>query len=270
MYAYSSILAALIERGQHRQGRRIDVSMLESMVEWMGYPLYYAFDGAAPPPRSRRRARDDLSVRAVPRRRRRHRDARPAERARVAASSARSVLEQPALAADPRFASNAARTAAREALRAIIVEAFATLDRRRGRRAARRGADRQRARQHDGRTSGPSAAAARGRWTEVDTPAGPIPALLPPGMPSDAATRAWTRCRRSAQHTDAILAELGLDAAAIARAARSRARSERARTHDKQNHDHGQPPPSRSRSPLSPPTSRSTRSRPRCSTAPRT
>ena len=52
MYAYSSILAALIARGRTGRGRRIDVSMLESMVEWMGYPLYYAFDGAAPPPRA--------------------------------------------------------------------------------------------------------------------------------------------------------------------------------------------------------------------------
>src|SRR4029079_9686136 len=52
MYAYSGILAALIERGRTGRGRRIDVSMLESMVEWMSYPLYYAFDGAEPPPRS--------------------------------------------------------------------------------------------------------------------------------------------------------------------------------------------------------------------------
>src|SRR5688500_17029270 len=52
MYAYTSILAALIQRGRTGLGRRIDISMLESMAEWMGYPLYYAFDGAAPPPRS--------------------------------------------------------------------------------------------------------------------------------------------------------------------------------------------------------------------------
>src|SRR5213592_1007109 len=52
MYAHSSILAALIERGRSGRGKRIDISMLESMVEWMSYPLYYAFDGAEPPPRS--------------------------------------------------------------------------------------------------------------------------------------------------------------------------------------------------------------------------
>ncbi|MFO1322429.1 MAG: CaiB/BaiF CoA-transferase family protein, partial [Burkholderiales bacterium] len=52
MYAYSSILAALLQRERTGRGRHVDVSMLESLVEWMGYPLYYAFDGAPPPPRS--------------------------------------------------------------------------------------------------------------------------------------------------------------------------------------------------------------------------
>ena len=52
MVSYSNILAALIQRGKTGLGTHIDVSMLESMVEWMGYPLYYAYDGAPPPPRS--------------------------------------------------------------------------------------------------------------------------------------------------------------------------------------------------------------------------
>ena len=52
MYAYTNILAALIERERTGEGCAIDVSMLESMVEWMGFPLYYAFDGAEPPPRA--------------------------------------------------------------------------------------------------------------------------------------------------------------------------------------------------------------------------
>src|SRR5699024_3731412 len=54
MYAYSRILAALYLRNCSGNGRgsRIEVSMLESMVEWMGYPMYYAFDGGPPPPRT--------------------------------------------------------------------------------------------------------------------------------------------------------------------------------------------------------------------------
>ena len=52
MYASNNILAALIARGKTGQGCRIDLSMLECMVEWMSNPLYYAFDGASPPPRT--------------------------------------------------------------------------------------------------------------------------------------------------------------------------------------------------------------------------
>ena len=52
MYAYTNILAALMHRQQTGQGQRIDVSMLESLTEWMSYPLYYAFDGAPPPART--------------------------------------------------------------------------------------------------------------------------------------------------------------------------------------------------------------------------
>src|SRR5690606_38450025 len=52
MYAYSSILSALLLRERTGKGSRIDVSMLESMVEWMGFPMYYAFEGAQPPVRA--------------------------------------------------------------------------------------------------------------------------------------------------------------------------------------------------------------------------
>src|SRR5258706_11376503 len=52
MYAYTDILAALLQRGQTRNGQHIDISMLQSLAEWMSYPLYYAFDGAPPPPRT--------------------------------------------------------------------------------------------------------------------------------------------------------------------------------------------------------------------------
>lgn len=52
MYAYTSVLAALMQRDKTGQGSRIDVSMLESLGEWMGFPMYYAYGGAEPPPRS--------------------------------------------------------------------------------------------------------------------------------------------------------------------------------------------------------------------------
>ena len=84
MYGYTNILAALIERGKTGLGKRIDVSMLESMVEWMGYPLYYAFDGAEPPPRAGAAHATIYPYGPFPDRRRQDGDARPAERARVA------------------------------------------------------------------------------------------------------------------------------------------------------------------------------------------
>ncbi|CAN0407736.1 unnamed protein product, partial [Phaeothamnion confervicola] len=52
MYAYTNILAALLERGRTGRGRHIDISMLEALGEWMTYPLYYAFEGAEPPRRT--------------------------------------------------------------------------------------------------------------------------------------------------------------------------------------------------------------------------
>ncbi len=52
MYAYSSILAALYDRARTGRGRRIEISMLEALAEWMGFPLYYTHEGQAPPSRS--------------------------------------------------------------------------------------------------------------------------------------------------------------------------------------------------------------------------
>ncbi len=52
MYAFTNILAALMQRMQTGRGQHIDISMLEALAEWNRYPLYYAFDGAPPPPRT--------------------------------------------------------------------------------------------------------------------------------------------------------------------------------------------------------------------------
>ena len=52
MYAYTNILSALLMRGKTGQGSHIDVSMLEALGEWMGYPMYYAYQGATPPVRA--------------------------------------------------------------------------------------------------------------------------------------------------------------------------------------------------------------------------
>ena len=215
MYAYSGILAALIERGRTGRGRRIDVSMLESMVEWMSYPLYYAFDGAEPPPRSGAAHATIYPYGPFP--------AGDGGVVMLGLQNEREwqvfcsrVLGRPELAADARFASNAARTAEREALRALIVETFRPL-------TAEQVVARLDAAQIANARVNTMAEVwahpqlrARGRWTEVSTPAGPVPALLPPGA-NDADDARMDAVPALGAHTDALLAELGLDAAAIAR-----------------------------------------------------
>ncbi len=215
MYAYSGILAALIERGRTGLGRRIDVSMLESMVEWMSYPMYYAFDGAAPPPRTGAAHATIYPYGPFP--------AGDGKVVMLGLQNEREwrvfcerVLEQPALAADPRFASNAARTAAREALHALIVEAFSTL-----------GAEQVVARLDAAQIANAQVNTmadvwahaqlqARARWVEVATPSGPVPALLPPGS-RDAAEVRMDAVPALGEHTTALLGELGLAAADIER-----------------------------------------------------
>ena len=207
MYAYSNILAALIRRGRTGRGCRIDVSLLESMVEWMGYPLYYAFDGAPPPPRAGAAhatiypygpfaAGDGGTVMMG------------LQNEREWRIFCERVLERPALADDARFDSNSRRSAARDELRAIIVETFSGLT---AEQVAARldAAGIANARVNDMHDVWQHAQlAARGRWAEVGTPAGPVPALLPPGAP-EAFTSRMDPVPALGAHTESILRELG-------------------------------------------------------------
>lgn len=213
MYAYTNILAALLQRGRTGKGCRIDVSMLESMVEWMSFPLYYAFEGAEPPPRAGAAHATIYPYGPFP--------AGDGKLVMLGLQNEREwqvfcakVLEQPGLANDERFASNTRRTASRDALREIIVQAFAPFT---AAEIMKRLGDAQIATaqvntMHD--VWNHPQLKARERWTEVGTGAGPIPALQPPGMP-----REWN-ARMDAvptlgQHTDSILAECGYDKDAI-------------------------------------------------------
>jgi itaconate CoA-transferase len=213
MYAYSNILAALIARGQTGKGCHIDVSMLESMVEWMNYPLYYAIDGAAPPPRTGAAHATIYPYGPFP-----AGDGKVVmlglQNEREWGQFCTKVLLQPLLAFDPRFASNAARTGARAQLRAIIVDVFAQLTSSDviARLEEASIANAQMNDMHD-LWQHPQLKARR-RWVEIDTPAGKIPALLPPGVPNTCTAR-MDPVPALGQHTDAILASLGYDNAAI-------------------------------------------------------
>ena len=215
MYAYGGILAALLERGRSGRGQRIDISMLESMVEWMSYPLYYAFDGAEPPQRTGAAHATIYPYGPF-----------PAGDGRIVMLGLQNerewqvfcarVLERPELASDPRFASNAARTVAREALRAIIVATFA------GMTAEQVTSRLDQAQIANARVNTMGEVwthpqlQARSRWSEVATPSGPVPALVPPGA-RDASDVRMDAVPALGAHTDALLAELGFDAATIAR-----------------------------------------------------
>jgi itaconate CoA-transferase len=221
MYAYSNILAALIERGRTGFGCRIDVSMLESMVEWMSYPLYYAFDGANPPPRAGAAHATIYPYGPFP-----TGDGRTVmlglQNEREWAVFCREVLLQPALATDPRFASNSRRTEARAELRAMIVDAFATLTAEEvvARLDAAQIANARMNDMHD--VWEHEQLKARDRWGRVATPAGSVPALLPPGQPNGWPPR-MDPVPALGEHTDAILRELGLSDADIARLRAERA-----------------------------------------------
>jgi itaconate CoA-transferase len=213
MYAYSSILSALLLRGRTGRGSHIDVSMLESLCEWMGYPLYYAYGGASPPPRLGAshatifpygpfQAGDGRTVMLG------------LQNEREWQAFCAVVLGQADLATDPRFASNALRNQRRNELRGIILDTFAGLTaaqvRERLDRAQIANAavnDMKDVWQHP-------QLAARKRWAEVASPAGPLPALLPPGV-NDQFEPRMDAIPALGEHTAAVLRELGLGAAEI-------------------------------------------------------
>ena len=215
MYAYSSILAALLQQAQTGRGRRIDISMLEALTEWTSYPLYYAFEGAAPPPRSGAAHATIYPYGPFPTGADGGSVMLGLQNEREWVNFCQQVLQQPALASDPRFAGNACRVAARDELRAVIVETFRPL-------TAPQVVERLEAAQIANARVNTMAEVwahpqlqARGRWREVDSPVGPLPALLPPGNWDDGEPR-LDAVPALGQHTDALLTELGLDATAIA------------------------------------------------------
>ena len=207
MYAYSNILAALIQRGKTGRGCRIDVSMLEAMVEWMSFPMYYAFDGAEPAPRAGAShatiypygpfsAGDGRSVMLG------------LQNEREWQIFCAKVLLHPALANDERFNANAKRVSNKPALQQIISETFArlTLEDVIARLDDAQIANASVNTMHD--VWAHAQLKARERWVEVATPVGPIPALRPPGVPASFDAR-MDAVPALGQHADAILAELG-------------------------------------------------------------
>jgi hypothetical protein len=181
MYAYTNILSALLQRDKTGEGAHIDVSMLESLAEWMGFPMYYAMDNAPPPPRSGAShatiypygpflAGDGVSIMLG------------LQNEREWLKFCEVVLQIPTLATDPRFHNNSLRNQNREALQVLILEVFAKLTSNEViRRLDEAPIANARMNNMADLWAHPQLQA-RQRWTSVDSPVGPLPALLPPGL----------------------------------------------------------------------------------------
>ena len=207
LYAYSSILAALLKRERTGRGDRIDISMLECLTEWMTPALYvYKGTGAVPArvgvrhnmivPYGAYQCADGAVLFAIQTQR---------EWQRFCAQ----VMNDAALAGDARFATNADRLQHRADLEQLIEQRFASQERA-SVIALLEAADIPTGAVNDV----PAVAshvqlAARNRWVEVDAPGGAIPALVPPhnlrGAPP-----AMGAVPALGAHTADVLAELDI------------------------------------------------------------
>jgi crotonobetainyl-CoA:carnitine CoA-transferase CaiB-like acyl-CoA transferase len=203
LYAYSSILAALIARSRTGLGQRIDISMLECLTEWMTPPLYVWRGAKKIPPRAGVRhnmivpygayaCRDGSVMFAI-------------QSDREWRRFCEHVM--PSIANDARFGTNPDRLQHREILEPLIEETFRALS----------VSDVSRLLEQAGIATGivndvPAVAehpqlAARNRWVDVDSPCGTIPALIPPHNLKDSPPL-MGRVPALGEHTDEILKEL--------------------------------------------------------------
>ncbi len=213
MYAYTNILSALLLRNQTQEGSHIDVSMLESLSEWMGFPLYYAYQGASPPPRNGAShatiypygpfpvGKNDTVMLGL-------------QNEREWQVFCEKVLFQAELAQDPRFSNNSQRNENRNALKAIIDQCFSalTITQVEERLDLAQIAN---ARMNDmAGLWNHEQLKARNRWQSVGSPVGEIPALLPPGKNSAYDYR-MDPIPAIGEHTEQILTELGFSSEQI-------------------------------------------------------
>ena len=207
MYAFSNILAAIIRRHKTGTGCCIDISMLETMTEWMSFPMYYAYQGAEPPARAGASHATIYPYGPFP-----VGDGNSVmlglQNEREWAIFCDQVLQQPELKEDVRFSSNTRRSEARSELRSIIVEVFSKmtlttvtqrLDTARIGNASMNSME---------QVWNHAQLAARDRWRFVDSPNGPVKAMLPPGAPEEFSSR-MDPIPESGEHSREILTELG-------------------------------------------------------------
>jgi itaconate CoA-transferase len=208
MYAFTGVLTALYERERTGAGTALQVAMLDALGEWMTQPYLYAVYGGEEPRRTGARhasispygpyaAADGQVFLGL-------------QNEREWAVLCRDILGRPELIGDPRFATNTGRVAHDHELTAIIEAALRdlTISEVEARLDAA-GIANARLRTPAEFAAHPQLAA-RDRWRDIGTPAGPVRALLPPVTVSGRES-AMGDVPGLGQHTAAILAELGLE-----------------------------------------------------------
>ncbi len=207
MYAYSGILTALYQREKSGKGTRIEVTMLEALAEWMGYPLYYTHFGGTAPART-----GPNHAAIVPYGRYETGDGKSImlglQNEREWAVFCEKVLLQPGFAQDPRYGSNSRRAAKRSEINALIAEVFATLTTEQLiERLDASGIANARMNTPDEVWEHPQLKA-RDRWREMDSPVGLLATLLPPvTMPGFEAR--IDAVPELGEHMERILSEFG-------------------------------------------------------------
>lgn len=213
MYAYTGVLTAIISRFKTGKGAVIEVSMLEALAEWMGFPLYYSAYGENEPKRTGAShstifpygpfaTGDDKMVFLG------------IQNEREWVKFCEKVLEQPQLASDPRFDSNSKRVENKGALRDIIEKEFQKKDSEQVIEGLEEAGI---ANAHLNTLADLIAhpqLEARERWSEVDSPVGKLKALIPPATFDEIET-VMKPIPEVGEHSEAILKELGFDDSAI-------------------------------------------------------
>jgi crotonobetainyl-CoA:carnitine CoA-transferase CaiB-like acyl-CoA transferase len=217
MYAMSSILAALLRREREGVGATLDITMFESLGEWMGFPAYFTAYGGTPPPRS-----GAYHATIVPYGPFTAGDGKTVflsiQNEREFARFCGQVLGNAALAQDPRFCSSPARVASRDAMHAEIERVFATLTAEQVvERLQAAGIANARLNSMQEFWDHPQLAA-RDRWREIGTEAGAVRAPKPPFNLSEFEPR-MDDVPALGAHSRRVLAELGYGAAEIERLA---------------------------------------------------
>jgi itaconate CoA-transferase len=215
MYAFSGILSALFRRERVGNGASLEITMLDSVAEWMSHPMYYTRSAGFPPPRNALShvimapygcfpTADGVELLIG------------VQNDRGWRELATEVLRRPELADDPAFATNVARVEHRDEVDALVASVTRQMP------------------IHDlckrltevnipfGRLNTPAELiehpqlVSRDRWRTVGSPGGPIDAMLPPITFSDAEARMGD-IPALGQHTDSILREFGRSSSEIAR-----------------------------------------------------